>query len=138
MNTNESTTTAAATVSPASNSAPAPAVVAIVPTTDAWQSYLDAIRDGAPTGKILPAPLGQLTLTDAQRDELRAARKDNALFAQQNRKLLHRLTSRKCYTAGGVRIAKNANVSLRFVAADGQRKNAARAVAEFRSRLAAS
>lgn len=111
-------------------------VVAIRVTDEQFRPYLDAIVDGRPTTGLLPVALGKLTLTDEQRAELRAARADNGKFAQANRKLIHRLTGRKCFAAASIKIAKSGAISQRHVPTD--KKAAARAIVEFRAKIAAS
>ena len=115
----------------------ADAVIVLIHVTDEqFRPYLDAIVDGRPTAGLLPAPLGKLTLSESQRAELRAARADNGKFAAANRKLIHRLTGRKCFAAASLKIAKSGAISQRHVPTD--KKAAARAIVEFRAKIAAS
>ena len=136
MSTMTENKTAEATVSASPNAAAAPAVEVVTISDESFRPYLDAIVDGRPTAGLLPVALGKLTLTESQRAELRAARADNGKFAAANRKLIHRLTGRKCFTAASLKIAKSGAISQRHIPTD--KKAAARAIAEFRAKLAAS
>ena len=129
----QSIANAASVVSPVVSSAPAPVIPLHSVSDDVWQTYCDAIRDGRPTGGILPHRLSAIALTPAQIEARNAARQDNKLMSRQQFRALRKLTGRKCFTADGVRTSKAGAVTLRYAPADDKRskKAALKAIASF-------
>jgi hypothetical protein len=114
----------------------APVVAQISITDAAFRPYLDAVVSGKATHGLLPAPLSGIALTESQRDELRAARKDNALFAKEHSKLIDRMLKKKCFERAGFRMAKNLNTTLRFAVVKERKDAATKAVEQFQAAVA--
>lgn len=132
MNT-ATNTTAQSVVSAIVSAAPAPVIPMHAVSDEIWLKYCDAIRDGRPTGGILPHKLSSIALTDAQIEARTNARHDNKLMSRQQFRALRKLTGRKCFAADGVRTTKAGAVTLRYAPADDKRskKAALKAIASF-------
>jgi hypothetical protein len=107
----------ASAISPVLVSDIVPVTPLVMATQEQVNAFADAIRNGAPTGKILPASITDLKaaggITVAQLAQIKAARKEHGSLCVGNRKMLFTLAKSRELKAA--RFNKNAKlIAFRF------------------------